>query len=165
LRGGWRRYQGHWRRRCKPWQREWAPGTHSESTNTTLKRWVSGRWSTRQRWPWRWRAWRLRGGWRRYRDCARGWTTRTQKQLQFTQDEHTYVHPFTNQEDADQFFYNHQNKIIYNMKVVSNGVVKLLAIGNFKCQTVCNKFDKIRSKRFQIWTWNWRFTPNETRNL
>jgi hypothetical protein len=49
----------------------------------------------------------------------------------------------------------------YNTKVVWNSVVKLLAKGNFKRRLVCDKFDKIRSNRFQI---KLKLTPNETRN-
>jgi hypothetical protein len=49
----------------------------------------------------------------------------------------------------------------YNMKVVWNSVVKLLAKGNFKRRTMCDEFDKIWSNRFQI---KLKVTPNETRN-
>jgi hypothetical protein len=49
----------------------------------------------------------------------------------------------------------------YNMKVVWNSVVKLLAKGNFKRRLVCYEFDKIWSNRFQT---KLKLTPNETQN-
>jgi hypothetical protein len=49
----------------------------------------------------------------------------------------------------------------YNMKVVWNRVVKLLAKGNFKRRLMCDEFDKIWSNQFQT---KLKLTPNETRN-
>jgi hypothetical protein len=49
----------------------------------------------------------------------------------------------------------------YNMKVVWNSVVKLLAKGNFKRLLVCDEFDKTWSNRFQT---KLKLTPNETQN-
>jgi hypothetical protein len=49
----------------------------------------------------------------------------------------------------------------YNIKVVWNSVVKLLANENFNRRLVCDEFDKIRSNQFQT---KLKLTPNETRN-
>jgi hypothetical protein len=49
----------------------------------------------------------------------------------------------------------------YNMKVVWNSVVKLLAKGSFNRRLVCNKFHKIWSNRFQT---KLKLIPNKTRN-
>jgi hypothetical protein len=49
----------------------------------------------------------------------------------------------------------------YNMKVVWNSVMKLLAKRNFNRRLMYDKFDKIRSNRFQT---KLKLTPNEIRN-
>jgi hypothetical protein len=49
----------------------------------------------------------------------------------------------------------------YNTKVVWNSVARLLPKGNFKRRTVCDKFDKNWSNRFQT---KLKVTPNKTRN-
>jgi hypothetical protein len=49
----------------------------------------------------------------------------------------------------------------YNIKVVWNRVVKLLAKGNFKRRLMCDEFDKIWLNQFQT---KLKLTSNETRN-
>jgi hypothetical protein len=99
-------------------------------------------------------------------DEERGdWTANTQKHLQFTLEaEQTYVRTFAVYKgDTNRFIYDHRNKKTYNRRVVWNGEVKPLVKGNFKWRTVCNELNKL-VKTLQIWTGNWRLTPNETRN-